>query len=45
MDYDKIYIEERVEVRRWGGVSKRKRVLIENDMPRDDDDDAVGEKI
>jgi hypothetical protein len=32
----------RVKVRRWGGASKRKSILIEN-MLRDDD--ALGEKI
>jgi hypothetical protein len=33
---DGIDVDERVEVRRWGGVSKGKSILIENNMSRDD---------
>jgi hypothetical protein len=33
---DEIKINETVEVRRWGGASKGKDVLIKNDMSRDD---------
>jgi hypothetical protein len=42
MDIDKISMEERVEVGRWGGANKGKSILIEDNMSRDD---LVGEKI
>jgi hypothetical protein len=40
---DTSVIEEGIKVRRWGGVSKGKIILIKDNMTRDDD--AAGGKI